>query len=76
MSKTLIIRGPQVVTMDESLNDFPSADILVRDGAILAVGQSIEQVDAVLELAREPSGPACCAVRPCWSSTSSQSSIS
>ena len=33
MPKRLHIRGAQIVTMDESLGDFASADILVEDGA-------------------------------------------
>jgi len=46
MPKRIHIRGPQVVTMDESLGDFASADILIEDGAIAAVGPSLEGTGA------------------------------
>jgi 5-methylthioadenosine/S-adenosylhomocysteine deaminase len=46
MSRKTVIRGAQVVTMDKSVNDFPSAGILIEDGAILAVGPSIDPADA------------------------------
>src|SRR4030095_13605934 len=36
------IRGAQLVTMDEALGDFASGDILIEDGAILAVGPSLD----------------------------------
>ena len=41
MAKSVVIQGAQVVTMDETLGDFASADILVEDGAIKAVGPSL-----------------------------------
>src|SRR3954469_25335937 len=41
MAKSLVIQGAQVVTMDEGLGDFASADILVENGAIKAVGPSL-----------------------------------
>src|SRR5262245_54647244 len=41
MANRLHIRGAQTVTMDETLGDFPTADILIEDGAILAVGPSL-----------------------------------
>src|SRR5689334_13029186 len=41
MAKSSIIQGAQVVTMDEGLGDFASADILIEDGAIKAVGPSL-----------------------------------
>src|SRR6266851_8495021 len=46
MPKRIHIRGAQVVTMDESLGDFASADILVEDGAVRAVGPSLDAADA------------------------------
>lgn len=42
MASRLHIRGAQLVTMDPALGDFASADILVEDGAILAVGPSLD----------------------------------
>jgi cytosine/adenosine deaminase-related metal-dependent hydrolase len=42
MTKRRIIRGAQVITMDEGLGDFAAADILIEDGAIKAVGASLQ----------------------------------
>src|SRR5260370_6593951 len=44
--KRIHIRGAQIVTMDESLGDFASADILIENGAIRAVGPSLDAADA------------------------------
>ena len=41
MANSVVIQGVQVVTMDERLGDFPSADILIEGGAIKAVGPSL-----------------------------------
>ncbi len=41
MANSVVIQGAQVVTMDERLGDFPSADILIEGGAIKAVGPSL-----------------------------------
>ena len=46
MAKRLIIQGAEVVTMDAALGDFPAADILVEDGAIVAVGPSLDAAGA------------------------------
>jgi 5-methylthioadenosine/S-adenosylhomocysteine deaminase len=46
MTNRLHIRGAQVVTMDETLGDFPTADILLEEGAILAVGRSLDAAGA------------------------------
>ena len=46
MANRLHIRGAQVVTMDETLGDFPTADILIEQGAILAVGRSLDAAGA------------------------------
>ncbi len=42
MAKSVVIQGAQIVTMDERLGDFPSADILVENGAIKAVGPALQ----------------------------------
>lgn len=42
MTERLLIKGAQVVTMDEAIGDFAEADILVEDGAIQTVGASLE----------------------------------
>jgi 5-methylthioadenosine/S-adenosylhomocysteine deaminase len=42
MANRIHIRGAQLVTMDEALGDFASGDILIEDGAILAVGPSLD----------------------------------
>jgi 5-methylthioadenosine/S-adenosylhomocysteine deaminase len=46
MPKRIHVRGAQIVTMDESLGDFASADILIEDGVIRAVGPSLDAADA------------------------------
>lgn len=46
MANRLHIRGAQVVTMDETLGDFGQAEILIEDGAILAVGRSLDGTGA------------------------------
>src|SRR4029079_4409821 len=46
MANRLHIRGAQVVTMDETLGDFPTADILIEQGEILAVGRSLDAAGA------------------------------
>jgi len=46
MPKRIHIRSAQIVTMDESLGDFASADILVEDGGIRAVGPSLDAAGA------------------------------
>ena len=46
MAKRTVIRGAQVVTMDDALADFRSADILIAGGAISAVGPSLDGTDA------------------------------
>jgi cytosine/adenosine deaminase-related metal-dependent hydrolase len=42
MPGRLLIQGAEVVTMDESLGDLASADILVEDGAIAAIAPSLD----------------------------------
>jgi cytosine/adenosine deaminase-related metal-dependent hydrolase len=46
MAKKTLIKGAEIVTMDETLGDFASADILVEDGAIAAIGPSLAAIDA------------------------------
>jgi 5-methylthioadenosine/S-adenosylhomocysteine deaminase len=46
MAKRSVVRGAEVVTMDKALGDFASADILIEDGEIAAVGPSIDARDA------------------------------
>jgi 5-methylthioadenosine/S-adenosylhomocysteine deaminase len=46
MPKRILIQGAQIVTMDESLGDFASADILIEGGAIRAVGPSLDAAAA------------------------------
>lgn len=42
MAGRIHIRGAQVVTMDEALGDFASADIVIEEGAIRAIGPSLD----------------------------------
>src|SRR6476660_9905924 len=37
-----VLRGGHVLTMDASLGDLPEGDVHVRDGAIVAVGRSLD----------------------------------
>ena len=46
MAKKTLIKGAEIVTMDEKLGDLASGDILIEDGAIAAVGPSLAAVDA------------------------------
>ena len=46
MAGKTLIKGAQVVTMDRRLGDFASADILVENGAIAAVGPSLSAANA------------------------------
>jgi 5-methylthioadenosine/S-adenosylhomocysteine deaminase len=43
-----LIRGGHVLTMDQAQGDFAGGDVHVRDGEIVAVGESIEAPDAEL----------------------------
>jgi 5-methylthioadenosine/S-adenosylhomocysteine deaminase len=44
-SKT-IIRNVRVISMDETVGDFDSADVLISDGRIVAIAPSLGEVDA------------------------------
>src|ERR1700730_12937293 len=46
MSKRIVVRGAEIVTMDAALGDFSQADILVEDGKIRAVGPALPAADA------------------------------
>jgi cytosine/adenosine deaminase-related metal-dependent hydrolase len=46
MARKTIIQKAQVVTMDKALGDLPAADILIEDGAIRAVGPSLDMSGA------------------------------
>lgn len=46
MSRKLLIHGADIVTMDGALGDLPAADILIEDGAIRAVGASLDGAGA------------------------------
>jgi 5-methylthioadenosine/S-adenosylhomocysteine deaminase len=41
MAHELLLRGGLVVTVDESLGDLPDADVLIRDGVIVAVAAGL-----------------------------------
>jgi len=42
----LLIKGADIVTMDASLGDLSASDILVENGAIAAIGPSLQALDA------------------------------
>ncbi|MGE0036966.1 MAG: amidohydrolase family protein [Xanthobacteraceae bacterium] len=48
-----LVRGGQVLTMDPALGDFPSADVHVRDGSIVAVAANINAPGAQVIDARD-----------------------
>src|SRR6202167_2249164 len=41
MAHELLLGGGLVVTVDDSLGDLPDADVLIRDGEIVAVAQGL-----------------------------------
>jgi cytosine/adenosine deaminase-related metal-dependent hydrolase len=41
MAHELLLRGGLVVTVDESLGDLPDADVLIRDGVIVAIAAGL-----------------------------------
>ena len=43
-SQELLITGGHVVTMDPNLGDLPGADVLIRDGAIAAIGPALAKL--------------------------------
>lgn len=46
MAHRTIIRGADIVTMDGALGDLPASDILIENGAIAAIGPSLQALDA------------------------------
>jgi cytosine/adenosine deaminase-related metal-dependent hydrolase len=42
----LLIRGAYALTMDGALGNVPDADILIRDGRLVAIGQNVGEADA------------------------------
>lgn len=46
MAQKTIIRGADIVTMDPALGDLPASDILIENGAIAAIGPSLQALDA------------------------------
>ncbi len=48
MSERLLLRGGYVLSMDETVGELPAGDVLIEDGAIVAVEASIEGADAQL----------------------------
>ena len=45
-AKKKIVRGAEIVTMDRALGDLPRGDILIEEGAIAAVGPSLDAAGA------------------------------
>src|ERR1700685_2047244 len=41
MARELLLRGGDVVTIDDSLRDLPSGDVLIRDDQVAAVGRNL-----------------------------------
>ena len=40
-ARRILVRGAHVLSMDDKIGDFPSGDVHVRDGAIVAVAASV-----------------------------------
>jgi cytosine/adenosine deaminase-related metal-dependent hydrolase len=51
MSETLIRNADVIVTMDAARRELANADVLIRDGVIVAVGQGLQTIGAVLDAA-------------------------
>lgn len=43
---TYLIRGGQILSMDQDVGDYPRGDVLIRDGIIVAVGEELTAADA------------------------------
>ncbi|MEQ6333961.1 amidohydrolase family protein [Sphingobium sp. MK2] len=41
-----LVRGGHIISMDDEAGDFPSGDVLIDDGRIIAVGNDIDAADA------------------------------
>jgi 5-methylthioadenosine/S-adenosylhomocysteine deaminase len=52
-SGDLVIRGGHVLTMDDELGDHPVADVLIRDGAVVAIGADLDAQTAQVVDARD-----------------------
>ena len=50
MSRDLLLKDGIVVTVDDKLGDLQDADVLIRDGAIVAVGSGVRSVSADAEV--------------------------
>lgn len=50
--RDLLVRGATVLTMDPELGDLDEADVLVRDGAVVAVGPGLAARGAMVIDAR------------------------
>jgi cytosine/adenosine deaminase-related metal-dependent hydrolase len=50
MSRELLLKGGLVVTVDDALGDAPDGDVLIRDGAIVAVGPGLSTSNADAEV--------------------------
>ena len=48
MSDRLLLRGGYVVSMDDSIGELATGDVLIEDGAIAAIGERLEVEDAEL----------------------------
>ncbi len=45
--RATLIRGADVLTMDQKLGELPSADVLIRDGKVAEIGKGISVRAAV-----------------------------
>lgn len=50
MTNELLLKGGLVVTVDDSLGDLPDADVLIRDGVIVAVAPGLSASSANAEV--------------------------
>src|SRR4051812_13743847 len=51
--KEFVVRGAQVLTMDDALGDFTQGDVHVRDGAIVDVGPNVNAPGAEIVVGKD-----------------------
>ena len=56
MASELLLKGGLVVTVDKALGDLPDADVLIREGVIVAVAPGLSASTSAI-----PVAPRCCA---------------
>jgi predicted amidohydrolase YtcJ len=50
MSQEVLLKNGLIITVDETLGDLQDADVLIRDGVIVAVGSGVSTASADAEV--------------------------